>query len=91
MRYAPRGAHADRALIGGSESDAVTNSGLQVPAVPLFGFQMLNAIGDLFQIIPAVVKSARCGTVVMHARARANLPFPTPAPMVKRQPIFLLS
>ena len=80
MRYAPRGAHADRALIGGSESDAVTNSGLQVPAVPLFGFQMLNAIGDLFQIIPAVVKSARCGTVVVPVPVVMVAIVPVPVP-----------
>ena len=30
-----------------------------VPAAPLFAFQLLNAVGDLFQIIPAVEKAAR--------------------------------
>lgn len=34
-------------------------TGGHVPELPRFAFQLLNAVGDLFQIIPAVQKSDR--------------------------------
>ena len=39
------------------EGDLEATAGA-VPAVPPFAFTLLNAVGDLFQIIPAVEKGA---------------------------------
>jgi hypothetical protein len=42
------------------------------PAIPVFGFQMLNAIGDLFQIIPSVVPSERTDWAKMTKKERRD-------------------
>ena len=38
---------------------AATAAALSLPALPTFAWQLLNGVGDLFQIIPAVEKKHR--------------------------------
>ena len=38
---------------------ATTAAALSLPALPAFAWQLLNGVGDLFQIIPAVEKKQR--------------------------------